>query len=139
MLKWQVIICAINKCCWIVVAADGELKLSLFLQVMQATNVSPNIMVAWLIKERRVHLTTYGNLRNWFVQYWAFMLKYEFAQLGSNGDEMIFDEENLHPIINVDKTKMSLNGSKTKRAAGRPSHFTTPTSQCPVSQWKGYC
>jgi hypothetical protein len=48
------------------------------------------------------------------------MLKYEFTQPGSNGDKMIVKEENLHWIHIVDKTKMLLDGSKT-RAGGRPA------------------
>jgi hypothetical protein len=49
------------------------------------------------------------------------MLKYEFAQPGSNGDDkMIVKEANLRRILNVDETKMSLDGSKT-RAGGRPA------------------
>jgi hypothetical protein len=121
MLKQQGIICVINECCQIVVAADGGLMLSWFLRVMRATNVSLNIMVAQLIKERRVRWTTYNNLLKWFVGYWAFMLKYEFTQPGSNRDhKMIVKEENLRRILNVDKTKMSLDGSKT-RVGGRPA------------------
>jgi hypothetical protein len=121
VLERQGIICAINKCCGIIVVADGGLKLGLFLWVMKATNVSLNVMIAWLIEERRVRWTTYNNLLKWFVGYWAFMLKYEFAQPGSNrDDEMIVGEANLHRILNVDKTKMSLDGSKT-RAGGRPA------------------
>ncbi len=50
VLEWQGIICAINKCCGIVVVADGGLKLSLFLRVMRATNVSLNVTIAWPIK-----------------------------------------------------------------------------------------
>jgi hypothetical protein len=49
------------------------------------------------------------------------MLKYEFAQPGSNGDnEMIVEEANLRWILNVNEMKMSLDGSKT-RAGGRPA------------------
>jgi hypothetical protein len=49
------------------------------------------------------------------------MLKYEFAQPDSNGDdEMVVKEANLHWILNINKTKMSLDGSKT-RAGGRPA------------------
>jgi hypothetical protein len=61
VLEQQGIICAINECCGIVVAADGGLKLSLFLRVMRATNVSLNVRVARPIKERRVRWTTYDN------------------------------------------------------------------------------
>jgi hypothetical protein len=86
--------------------------------LMRATNVSLNVMVAQPIKERRVQWTTYDNLLKWFIGYWAFMLKYEFAQLSSNGDEMNVKEENLRRILNVDKTKMSLDRSKT-RVGGR--------------------
>jgi hypothetical protein len=113
VLEQQGIICVINKCCGIV-----GLKLSLFLQVMRVTNVSLNVMVAQLIKERCVQWTTYNNLLKWFIGYWAFMLKYEFVQPGSNGDEMIVKEENLHWILNINEMKMSLDGSKT-RAGGR--------------------
>jgi hypothetical protein len=95
VLKWQGIIRAINKCCGIVVAADGELKLSLFLRVMQATNVSLKVAVVCPIKERHVQSTAY-NILKWCFGYWAFMLKYEFTQLGSNRDKMIVEEENLH-------------------------------------------
>ncbi len=61
----------------------------------------------------------------------VFFLKYEFAQPGSNGDKMIVEEENLRWILNVNETKMSLDGSKT-RAGGRPAvtffdpHLPTP-------------
>jgi hypothetical protein len=62
----------------------------------------------------------YYNLLKWFVGYWAFMLKYEFAQTGSIGDKMIVKEENLRQIHNINETKMSLNGSNTK-AGSRPA------------------
>ncbi len=120
VLKRKGIFCTINKCCGIVVAADGALKLSMFLWVMRATNVALNVTVARQIKERFVRWTIYNNLLKWFVRYRAFMLKYEFAQPGSNRDEMIVEEENLRRIIKVDKTKMSLDGSKM-RAGGRPA------------------
>ncbi len=54
VLKRQGIIRAINKCCGIVVAANGGLKLSLFLRVMRATHVSLNVTVARPIEERCV-------------------------------------------------------------------------------------
>jgi hypothetical protein len=66
VLERQGIICAINECCGIVVAVDGGLKLSLFLRVMKATNVSLNVRVARPIEERRVPWTTYNNLLKWF-------------------------------------------------------------------------
>jgi hypothetical protein len=121
VLERQGIIRAINECCRIVVVADGGLKLSLFLRVMRATNVSLNVTVAWSIEERCVQWTMYNNLLMWFVGYRAFMLKYEFAQPSNNGDnEMIVNETNLRWILNVDETMMSLDGSKT-RAGGWPA------------------
>jgi hypothetical protein len=65
-------------------------------------------------------MTTCNNLLKWFVGYWAFMLKYELAQPGSNGDKMIVEEKNLRQILSVNETKMSLDGSKTK-AGNRPA------------------
>jgi hypothetical protein len=152
VLERQGIICAINECCGIIVAADGGLKLSLFLQVMRATNVSLNVMVVRPIKERRVRWTMYGNLLKWFVVYRAFMLKYEITQPGSNGDdEMIVEEANLRWILNVDEIKMSLDGSNT-RAGGRPAvtffRPTPPNALCLLGKvitelhrhlWKQHC
>jgi hypothetical protein len=48
------------------------------------------------------------------------MLKYEFAQPSSNGDELVIKEEMLRWILNVDGTKISLDSNKT-RAGGRPA------------------
>ncbi len=79
---------------------------------MRATNVSLNIMVAQPIKERHVRWTTYNNLLKWFIGYGAVMLKYEFVQPGSNGDEMIVEEENLHWILNINKMKMYSTAAK---------------------------
>jgi hypothetical protein len=54
------------------------------------------------------------------------MLKYEFSQPSSNGDEMIVKEKNLHWILNIDETKMSLNGSKTKAGSRLATTFYDP-------------
>jgi hypothetical protein len=44
-----------------------------------------NALVVTPIEERRVKWTTYSNLLNWFQNFWAFLIKYEFAQEGSDG------------------------------------------------------
>jgi hypothetical protein len=62
--------------------------------------------------ERHIWWTTYLNPLAWVNNFRAFMIKKEFAWEGIDG-VLIFNEEMLHWILKIDKTKISLNGSKT--------------------------
>ena len=59
-----------------------------------------------------------SNLLAWFNNFKIFLIEFGFAAVGSNG-EPIFDKEMKRWILNVDKTEISVNRSKT-RAGGRP-------------------
>ena len=60
----------------------------------------------------------YSNLLNWFQNIWAFLINYEFAQEGSDGELAINDATKRHILI-INETELVLGGSKT-RAGGRP-------------------
>ena len=68
----------INECCGIE-SRSKRLIHTLHDQVMKATTVLLNVLVVTPIEERRVKWTTYSNLLNWFQNFWAFLIKYEFA------------------------------------------------------------
>ena len=62
---------------------------------------------------------TYANLDAWFENFRAFLIEFNFAGIGDDG-EPTFTEAQLRRIMNVDETEISLNASNT-RAGGRPA------------------
>jgi hypothetical protein len=86
---------------------------------MKSTNVLLNADVSPAVEERRVRWTTYANLDAWSVHFRAFLIEFDFAGVGDNG-EPTFTEAQLHRIMNVDETEISLEVSNT-RAGGRPA------------------
>jgi hypothetical protein len=74
---------------------------------MRGTNVSLNADVLHAVEERRVRWTTYANLLAWFENFRTFFIEFDLAQVGSNG-ELDIEEEQLCWILNVDKTKIPL-------------------------------
>jgi hypothetical protein len=83
---------------------------------MRVTNVSLNANILPAVKERQVQWTTYANLLAWFETFRTFLIEFDFAQVGSNRE--LDNDEQLHRILNVTKTKIPINGSQT-RACGR--------------------
>jgi hypothetical protein len=86
---------------------------------MKLTNVSLNADVSPVVEERRVRWTPYANLDVWFNNFRAFLIEFNFAGIGDDGDPT-FTEAQLHQIMNVDETEISLDASNT-RAGGRPA------------------
>ena len=111
---------AVNDCCGVSSAGSEELKKSLFLRAMRSTNVSLSATVVPAIEERRIRWTTFGNLQKWFVGWRKFLLKYEFTTVGPDGDELLFELDQLRRILNVDEIEISLDGSSS-RVGGRPA------------------
>jgi hypothetical protein len=62
---------------------------------------------------------TYSNLHAWFVSFKTFLIEFGFATIGSDG-KLVFLEEMLCWMVNVDETEISVNGSKTN-AGSRPA------------------
>ena len=91
----------------------------LYDQVMKSTNVSLNADLLPSVEERRVRWTTYANLDAWFDNFRAFLIGFDFAGIGDDG-EPTFTEAQLRQIMNVDETEISLDASNT-RAGGRPA------------------
>ena len=116
--KRSMLMMAVNTCCG-VAPAECMVKHSLYNQVMKSTNVSLNADVSPVVKERRIRWTTYANLDAWFNNFRAILIEFDFAGVGDNGDPT-FTEAQLHQIMNVDETEISLDASNT-RAGGRPA------------------
>ncbi len=67
--------------------------------------------------------TTHANLSDWFDAWEVFCVSQGFATKNSNG-EVLFTEEQMRRIINVDETNFSLDGSDGGRG-GRPANTIT--------------
>jgi len=52
--------------------------------------------------------------------FWAFLIKFDFAGIGDNGAELTFMEAQLLWIKNINKTEVSIDAHNTK-ADGRPA------------------
>ena len=74
-------------------------------RVMKATTVSLNLSIATPVKERRVRWATYPNLLKWFQRFQVFLIKFEFAREGSDG-EIVINNATKHFIINIDEPKL---------------------------------
>jgi hypothetical protein len=116
--KRPTLMMAVNTCCG-VAPAECRAKHSLYDRVMKSTNVSLNADVSPAVEERRVRWTTYANLLAWFNNFRAFLIEFDFAGVGDDG-ELMFTEAQLRQIMNVDETEISLDASNT-RAGGRPA------------------
>ena len=63
----------------------------------------------------------------WFANFWTFLLEKGFAQDGGEGEEeLVFEEEQLRCIINIDETEISLDGSNTNAGGWPPVSFYNP-------------
>ncbi len=111
---------AVNDCCGVSSTGSVELKKSIFLRVMKSTNVSLCATVAPAIEERRIRWTTFDNLQKWFVGWRKFLLTYGFATVGPDGDQLLFEPDQLRRILNVDESEISLDGSSSM-AGGKPA------------------
>jgi hypothetical protein len=109
---------AVNTCCG-AASAECRAKHSLYDRVMKSTIVLLNADVSPAVEERHVRWTTYANLNAWFDNFRAFLIKFDFPGVGDNG-EPTFTEAQLHRIMNIYKTEISLDASNT-RAGGRPA------------------
>ena len=70
-------------------------------------------------EDRRVRWTTYANLRLWFDNWKREVIELGFAKESAEG-EVIFPQDQLERIINLDETCLSLDGSDGARG-GRPN------------------
>ncbi len=107
----------VSMCCG-VPPAECSTKHSVYDRVMRSTNVSLNADVSPPVKERRLRWTAWPNLFNWFKIFKAFLVEFDFAGVGDDG-ELTFTEEQLHWIKNIDETELALNGDT--HAGGRPA------------------
>ena len=116
---------AVNTCGG-VAPVECRAKHSFYDRAMKSMIVSLNADVSPAVEERRVRWTTYANLDAWFDNFRAFLIEFDFAGVGDDG-EPTFTEAQLRRIMNVDKTEISLGTSNTK-AGGRPAmSFHDPT------------
>ena len=94
-------------------------------RVMHAMNVSLNASVALTVEERRVRWTTYSNLLDWSVSFKAFLIEFGFAKVGRNSN-LVFLEDMLRWIVNVDETEILVDGSKTNEGKRPDVSFHDP-------------
>ena len=87
-------------------------------RVMRSTNVSLNADVSPPVEERRLRWTTWPNLIKWFENFKAFLVEFDFAGVGDDG-ELTFTEEQLRRIKNINETELALSGDT--HAGGRPA------------------
>ena len=62
---------------------------------------------------------TWSNLFHWFENFKAFLVEFDFVGVGDDG-ELMFTEEQLRWIQNIDKTELALNANNM-HAGGRPA------------------
>ena len=86
---------AVNTCCG-VAPAECRAKHSLYDRVMKSTNVSLNADVSPAVKERRVRWTTYAILDAWFVNFCAFLIKFDFAGINERRRDRNFSRREQH-------------------------------------------
>jgi len=116
--KQLTLMMAVNTCCG-VAPAECRAKHNLYDRVMKSTNVSLNADASLTVEERHVRWTTYANLNAWFINFRAFLIGFDFASVGDDG-EPTFTKAQLHRIMNIDETEISLNASNT-RVGGTPA------------------
>jgi hypothetical protein len=69
-------------------------------------------------KDRCIRWTTYQNLDLWFDSWEIFLIHYGFATKVDGA--LVFEEESMQRIINMDKTCILLDGSNSTQG-GRPT------------------
>ena len=62
-------------------------------------------------EDRRIRWTTFQNLDLWFNSWEFFLIEFGFAYHNANG-ELVFEDDALSRILNMDETFISLDGSK---------------------------
>ena len=87
-LGMKIMTMKINKCCGIESTSKKPYHM-MYNHVMKVMTVSLSALITTPVKERRIRWTTYANLLKWFQRFWVFLIKYEFAQEGSNGELVI--------------------------------------------------
>ena len=117
VIEWPQLIMAVKRCCSVVMV-ECRTNHSVYYRVMRLTTVSLNADVSPAVEDRRVQWLSYPNLIMWSKNFQVFLVEFGIAEADSNGD-LTFAEEQKHLILNVDKTEISLDTSKT-RAGGRP-------------------
>ncbi len=134
-IEWQMLMIMLNELCG-VTSSEKSVKEIMFKRVIWATNVLLNASIAPVVEERCIRWTTYSNLHVWFVSFKVFLIELGFATIGSNG-KLVFSDEMLRRMVNVNKTEILVDGSKTN-AGGRPAvsfhdpHF--PLTKRPVAK-----
>ncbi len=118
VIKQSQLIMAVNTCCG-VPPSECSTKHSVFDCVMRSTNVSLNADVLPPVKERHLRWMTWPNLFQWFEIFEAFLVEFNFAGVGDDG-ELTFTEEQLRQIQNINKTELVLDASKM-HVGGRPA------------------
>jgi hypothetical protein len=118
--KRSTLMMAVNTCCG-VAPAKCRAKHSLYDRVMKSMNVSLNADVSPVVKERRVRWTTYANLDAWFDNFRAFLIEFDFAGIGDDG-EPTFTKAQLRQIMKVNETEI-----KSGRQAGRVVSQSPPS------------
>jgi hypothetical protein len=112
------LIMLVNMCCG-VPPAECSSKHSVYDRVMRSTNVLLNADVSPPVEERCLRWTTWPNLFNWFENFKAFLVEFDFVGVDDEGGELTFTEEQLRRIMNIDETELALNGDT--HAGGRPA------------------
>ena len=77
------------------------------------------------VEDRRVRWTTYNNLRSCFENWERDLLALGFANVDDAGGTYI-PEDQLHRILNVDESCLSLVGSNVQRGGHPEAHFYSP-------------
>ncbi len=78
------LIAAVNTCCG-VPPSECSTKHSVYDRVTRSTNVSLNADVSPPVEERRLRWTTWPNLVQWFDNFKAFLVEFDFAGVGDDG------------------------------------------------------
>ncbi len=119
VIMWKQLLIVLNELRGI--KLDIRVKENMLGQVMAATTASLNVNVVVAVKERRLMWTTYDNLFKWFMLFKAFLLKYGFATPRNDSKRHpIFNKRMLQCILNINETKILLNGSNSQ-AGGHPA------------------
>jgi hypothetical protein len=66
-------------------SAECSSKHSIYDHVMRSTNVSLNADVSPPVEERHLRWTTWPNLFNWFENFKAFLVEFDFAGVDDEG------------------------------------------------------
>ena len=109
VVEQKQLIMLVNMCCEVPLA-ECSTKHSVYIRVMRSTNAPLNADVSPPVKERCLRWMTWSNLFNWFENFKAFLVEFNFAGIGDDG-ELTFTEHQLHWIKNIDKMELALNGN----------------------------